>query len=124
MDISKILKKRMEKKEEKVRKAIYNVVGVSFEGRQDILKKYLEQYKKSGKRRECQLFLDNQNKYDSNAIKVYICGDEFESIGFISKEENKQLRSKFDKINRIKINSIGKTETGIIGVSIRVEFQD
>ena len=95
------------------------VVGVTFEGRQTILEKYLEEYRNTGKQRKCELVPEPDNKYDKNAVAVYIEGNSCkERIGYIAKDLNQELKSTFDSILEVRVHSIGRTDNGNIGLSI------
>lgn len=97
----------------------YPVVGVTFEGRQAILEKYLDEYRNTGKQRKCELVPEPDNKYDKNAVAVYIEGEhEKEKVGYIAKDLNQDLKSTFDSILEVRVQSIGRTENGNIGLSI------
>lgn len=102
----------------------YNVVGVTFEHRQDILSNFFKNYKHGGYYNVSLLKEDN-NPYDNNAISVNLeVNNKTECIGYISKKENVELRNMMDKIKDAKIKSIGPNHNGDLGVSIVIEFDD
>lgn len=106
-------------------KRIYNVVGVTFEGRQDVLNDFFKNKYAVGGDYDCQLFLENDNQYDKNAVAVFLdTGNEFKSVGYISKGENVELRKIFGQIESVKLASMGPNYKGIIGLSIAVELDD
>lgn len=120
---SYLAKKASEEFEKSLNQKTYSVVGVTFDGRQDVLRKYYAEFVKTGKLRNCELILENDNKFDPNAISVMIQGNDcLEEIGFISKNENQELRKMFDNIKDIRVKSMGRTEKGDIGISILVSF--
>jgi hypothetical protein len=103
----------------------YQVVGVTFDGRQDILSDFFKKTYRVGGNYPIMLFLDNTNKYDKNAISVNAEIDgELKSLGFISRDENIELRKKFTRIIDSKIHSMGPNYRGIIGLSIDIDFDD
>lgn len=121
MALKEFLKNRELKKTKKV---TYQVVGVTFEGRQNILQKYYQEHIKTGKKRACELIFEDDNKYDSNAIAVMICGDKgFEQVGYISKEVNKELRENFRNIKEVCVGSIGIGANSKIGLSLDVYME-
>ena len=103
----------------------YPVVGVTFEGRQSILRKYFDENYKTGKRRNCRLELEDDNKYDKNAVAVYIIGDSItEKIGYISKDHNQFIRKEYAHIDFVRVKSIGLSDNSNIGLSITVTFKN
>lgn len=122
---SYLAKKALEESEKLLNQKTYSVVGVTFDGRQNVLRKYYAEFVKTGKLRNCELILENDNKFDPNAVSVMICGeDRLEEIGFISKNENQEVRKIFDDIKDIRVKSMGRTEKGDIGISILVSFSE
>lgn len=100
----------------------YTVVGVTFENRQDILNDFYKNYKHGGKY-DVFLFKEDDNPYDANAISVNIeINGSIKRVGYISKKENIELRTKIEKIINAKVNSIGPNHNGDLGLSIEVEF--
>ena len=125
IDISKVLKAREDVLERKnTFKQSFQVVGVTFEGRQNILSKYYEEFKRTGKRRNCELILEDDNKYDKNAIAVMLVSDSsFEQIGYIAKTENVRLRESFEHIKEVCVKDMGVGQNGNIGITISVTFE-
>ena len=102
----------------------YNVVGVTFEHRQDILSNFFKNYK-HGAYYNVSLLKEDENPYDKNAVSVNLdVNGKVECIGYISKNENIELRNLMDKIKDAKVKSIGPNRNGDLGVSILVEFDN
>ena len=119
-----ILTKFLQKRNQTKKTMVYNVVGVTFEGRQKTIQKYYKQLCENGKRLPCHLILEDDNKFDKNAVAVYICGeDKLQQIGYISKDQNSFIRQFFENIFDIKINDICFFQ-GIYSVKINIVFQE
>ncbi len=100
----------------------YQIVGVTFEGRQDVLSQFYKKYK-VGKQYNVVLMPENDNPYDKNAISVALeIDDSYQCVGYISKNDNVALRKDFDCIYDTRLKSIGIGSNGNIGLSIRVYF--
>ena len=101
---------------------VYKVVGVSFEGRQELLERFLKNYQ-VGRVYDAQLLPDNNNAYDKNAVAVALELDgNFQVVGYISKDENEWLRSNLDLVRTVQLGSIGYGNSGKIGLTINVKF--
>lgn len=102
----------------------YNVVGVTFDHRQDILSNFFKNYKHGGYY-NVSLLKEDDNIYDYNAVSVNLeVNGKIECVGYISKNENVELRSLMDRIKDAKVKSIGPNRNGDLGLSIMVEFND
>ena len=102
----------------------YVVVGVTFEHRQDILSDFFRDYK-HGRIYEVYLYKEDDNPYDKNAVSVLLeVNEKIEKIGYISKNENVELRNMFEKIDSARVESIGPNRNGDIGLSITINFHD
>lgn len=106
-------------------KELHDVVGVTFEGRQQILSDFYKGYKVGGKY-EVILEREPNNPYDKNAIAVHLdVGHmDYKQVGYISKNENQSLGLKLDKLRCARLNSMGPTAKGDLGLTIQVEFDD
>lgn len=104
--------------------AVYNVVGVTFEGRQEILSKFYKERYLVGGQYMVRLEEEADNQYDKNAIAVYLntCKGDYEKIGYISKDENVELKNKMKNVLFSRLASMGAGRTGKMGLSIVVEF--
>lgn len=103
----------------------YPVVGVTFDGRQEILQKYFDENYKTGKKRLCRLHHEVDNAYDKNAVAVYILGEGIEEkIGYISKKDNTFIVNEFSNIDSVQLNSIGFADDFHIGLSILITFKN
>ena len=104
---------------------IYQIVGVTFDGRQEILNEFYKKTYRVGGKFPVLLLLDNTNKYDKNAISVNLeINGKYENVGFVSKNENVDLRKRFGNINQSLLHSMGPNYRGVIGFSIIVDFDD
>ena len=102
----------------------FNPVGVTFEGRQTILQELEDIYIQSGKCWLVSLVTEPENKFDKNAIAVYIDYKEGVKIGYIEKELTADYRALIPYIINMHTLSIGKNAEGILGISIFVEIDD
>jgi len=99
-----------------------SVAGVTFEGRQDLIKdRHVGQ--------SIKLVREPENIHDENAIKVVV--EDNISIGYINRDLAKKIAPLMDKYNDItmiegKISSIYqmKNNSSIIGVKIRFQLPD
>ena len=67
------------------------------------------------------MFLEDDNPHDSNAIKVSLeVGGKFNDIGYISKDDNVELRKVFKNIKKSYIQSMGANYKGVLGLTIAV----
>ena len=106
------------------RRRDYQVVGVTFDGRQKVLADFLKSYK-AGKQYDVVLMPENDNAYDSNAVSVALeVNGKYECVGYIAKELNQQLRNEMNFISSSRLKSIGYGTNGKIGITIRVDFDD
>lgn len=104
---------------------ILDIVGVTFENRQEILKDFYDNIYQEGSKNPIQLFLENDNPYDKNAIAVALeIRGELKKIGYISKNDNIELRKEFNKIKNIYLQSMGANYKGILGGTINVVIDD
>lgn len=104
---------------------ILNIVGVTFENRQEILKEFYDNVYKEGSRNPIQLLLEDNNPYDKNAIVVALeINGELKPIGYISKDDNVELRRVFDKIKNVYLQSMGANYKNILGGTIAVVIGD
>lgn len=103
----------------------YNVVGVTFENRQDILNSFYKNYKIGGNY-NVRLESEPSNPYDKNAIAVRldVGGADYKHVGYISKQENVQLGQKLGKMKTASLCSMGPNSKGELGLTIQVEFED
>lgn len=100
---------------------ILNIVGVTFENRQEILSEFYDKVYQEGSKNPVQLLLDDNNEYDKNAIVVALEVDgEFKPVGFISKDDNIELRKVFSNIETVYLQSMGANYKGILGGTIAV----
>lgn len=105
---------------------ILNIVGVTFDNRQEILKDFYDNVYKEGSKNPIQLLLEDNNPYDKNAIVVAldVGGGELKHVGYISKDDNVELRRVFDKIENVYLQSMGANYKGILGGTIAVVIGD
>lgn len=100
---------------------VYNVVGVSFDNRQEILQDFFDRFYRVGGKHEVILVKETKNKFDSNAIAVMLnINKEYKNIGYISKNENMDLNNNFFRIIRSEIQSMGANYKGVLGLTINV----
>jgi len=95
------------------------LVGVTFEGRQDIIK-VLEGTEELRVRREA------DNQYDPKAVAVDVLfGEEYVPIGYIAKDKNEALSQTLDAGNEVTIKLASITGGGdkSYGVNIELEYQ-
>lgn len=113
------------RKEFSMETRILNIVGVTFENRQEILKEFYDNVYKEGSRNPIQLLLEDNNPYDKNAIVVALeINGELKPIGYISKDDNVELRRVFDKIENVYLQSMGANYKNILGGTIAVVIGD
>lgn len=106
-------------------KRILNIVGVTFENRQEILKDFYDNIYKEGSKNPIQLLLEDNNPYDKNAIVVALeINGELKPIGYISKDDNIELRKVFNRIENVYLQSMGANYKNIIGGTIAVIIDD
>lgn len=106
-------------------KRILNIVGVTFENRQEILKDFYDNIYKEGSKNPVQLLLEDNNPYDKNAIVVALeINGELKPIGYISKDDNIELRKVFNRIESVYLQSMGANYKNIIGGTIAVIIKD
>ena len=106
------------------RRRDYQVVGVTFDGRQKVLADFLKSYK-AGKQYDVVLMPENDNAYDSNAVSVALeVNGKYECVGYIAKELNQQLRNEMNFISSSRLKSIGYGTNGKIGLTIYVDFDN
>ena len=109
--LNKFLKNRTQEenipKSEVKHRIVFPVAGVTFEDRQNTIKKLFGVYN-SGKRMKVEFVPEPDNVYDKNAIKIYVHNDgEKEFVGYVPKTLNKDQdnESKIEEFNSM-INSI------------------
>ena len=106
----------------------FQIAGVTFEGRQDILEKLNQEYHEIGFRRIVELVPDPENKYDSNAVKVQVNLDgNVKQLGYVPKTINSQILElvKNEKIKWAKLSDIGRVqESGVLGGTITYEEKE
>lgn len=105
----------------------FQIAGVTFEGRQEVLEKLNQEYHEIGFRRFVSLIPDPTNKYDADAVRVEvdIDGTKYQ-LGFVPKLINKTILEliKADKIKWAKLSDIGRVqEKGVLGGTIEYEEQ-
>lgn len=104
---------------------VLNIVGVTFENRQEVLKDFYDNIYKVGSKNPVQLLLEDNNQYDKNAIVVALeIRGELKPIGYISKDDNVELRKVFNKIEKVYLQSMGANYKGILGGTIAVEINE
>lgn len=103
----------------------YNVVGVTFEGRQQVLQEFFRNYKVGGKY-DVSLEKEDDNQYDPNAIAVSLDmgNSDFRKVGYISRQDNVLLGKVLGKLKTAKLRSMGPNRNGDIGLTIEAEFDD
>ena len=103
----------------------YPVVGVTFEGRQQILSDFFKGYH-HGAHYAVALEREPSNQYDPNAISVSldVGGSDFRKVGYISKQDNQLLGKVLDKVKTARLKSIGPNYKGDLGLTIEAEFDD
>ena len=103
----------------------YNVVGVTFDGRQEILSDFFRGYKHGGNY-GVSIESEPENQYDKNAIAVRldVGNGNYKHVGYISKQDNELLGKVMDKVKTAKLHSMGPNYKGDIGLTIEVEFED
>lgn len=103
----------------------YPVVGVTFEGRQDILNRFYGRYA-YGKKYGVRLFKEDDNQYDSNAVGVELetSPNVYEMVGYIPKDRNCELRAEWGRMKEASLRSIGPTRGNNIGLTISVKFEN
>lgn len=103
----------------------YPVVGVTFEGRQDVLKRFYDKYA-YGRRYGVRLIREDDNKYDANAVGVELetSPGAYEKIGYISRDSNADMRSRWGRLKNASLRSIGYNSNGQLGLAITVTYND
>lgn len=88
----------------------FYVVGVTFEGRQEVLGMMLERFTAKGTQFPAKLVLEDDNKFDQYAVKVQaeLEGYGFLDIGYVPRDINQDLRALIPKINEVRIISVGR----------------
>lgn len=100
----------------------YPVVGVSFENRQETLEKFYGGYH-VGSKSPAVLLTEDDNPYDKNAVAVCLVVDDAVSlVGYISRDQNAEVRSRISSIRDTYVNSIGRSPSGLLGLTIAVEY--
>lgn len=101
----------------------YIVVGVTFEGRQELLSNFYKNYRHGGIY-NVKLMPEPWNEYDKNAIAVMLEIDGgLKKIGYIPKTENEDLHRHMPDVTSVCISSMGPNYKGILGLNIKVSFQ-
>lgn len=103
----------------------YNVVGVTFEGRQQVLSDFFKGYRHGGKY-DVRLEREPDNPYDGNAIAVRldVGGADYRHVGYISRQDNALLGKALPKLKTARLHSMGPNYKGDIGLTIEAEFDD
>lgn len=100
----------------------FAVVGVTFENRQDILKRIYPDFLNKIKI-PIRLESDPENQYDKNAIKV-ILNSSNEIIGYVSKDFNEDIIPVLNDFFEGYISSIYMTKSRNFGIAIKCFFKD
>ena len=103
----------------------YPVVGVTFDGRQDILDRFYGGYA-HGHVYGVHLEKEDDNQYDCNAVAVELETHPgvYEKVGYISKDANVLMRGNWDRIKKASLRSIGPNRNGQIGLAISVVYEE
>ena len=103
----------------------YNVVGVTFEGRQDVLNAFYRKYRVGGAY-DVLLEKEPNNPYDSNAIAVVldVGNSDYRQVGYISKQDNVLLGKMLGRLKKASLHSMGPNAKGEIGLTVLVEFEE
>lgn len=105
----------------------YGVVGVTFEGRQQILSDFFRTYR-HGSKHLVKLVHESDNQYDPNAVAVHlnVNGTDYKHVGYISKNENQAVLSALNagKVKSASLRSIGPNYCGDLGLTIEAEVED
>lgn len=103
----------------------YNVVGVTFEGRQQLLSDFFRSYRHGGKY-DVRLKHEKNNQYDKNAVSVNLDfgGADYRKVGYISRQDNGLLVKHLGKVKCAYLRSMGPNHNGDIGLTIEAEFDD
>jgi len=102
----------------------FPVVGVTFENRQEIWSKILDDNLSFGVLPAVKLEKEDDNPYDSNAVAVRCLVDnDFKKVGYLPKRVNEGFRNIVkDKGFNCWIKSVGRGASGDIGASLRIEI--
>lgn len=109
--------KEAENKEMKETQAgSFYVAGVTFENRQETLKKLEEEYYTASTKRMAKFIPEPENEYDKNAIKVEVelNEDNWACIGYVPKTINQDFNKIINsgRLRKAKISSVGRPESG------------
>lgn len=96
------------------------LVGVTFEGRQELIEQL------SGDE-ELRFRREPDNEYDKNAVAVDVCliGDHWKPVGYIAKDKNTELAKVLDdeKHANIKLKDITGGDDKAYGVNVEIEYE-
>ena len=97
----------------------YPVVGVTFEGRQDILNEFYRSYKAGGSY-GVKLVSEDDNPYDANAVAVHLETEPgtYRQVGYLSRDVNAKAREMAPRLASAKLRSIGPNRKGQIGLTV------
>lgn len=119
--------KKNAKVDEKELDGTFNVAGVSFEGRQDIIEKMEKSYLEKGKQAIVRLVPQPDNAMDSNAIMVLaeVEGEGFRHIGYVPRDINEDMLAILPFMENISVKSIGRpTTSNSLGVTVYYKVKD
>ena len=103
----------------------FNVAGVTFEGRQNILKQLYHEYYSVAEKRDVMLVPEPDNKFDTQAVKVEVLsGPDHSLIGYVPRPFNVEVLEllKKDAIFNIKLVDISHVPEKEI-FSARVKYE-
>lgn len=105
----------------------FQIAGVTFEGRQELLEKLNQEYHEIGVRRFVSFVPEPDNKYDSNAVRIDVDMDGVKKqLGYVPKVINKDIGEliKNDRIKWAKLADVGRVaEKGVLGGTVMYEIQ-
>ena len=101
----------------------YTVVGVTFEGRQDILNEFYRSYKVGGSY-GVRLVNEDGNPYDANAVAVHLETEPgtYRQVGYLSRDVNVTARSMARRLASAKLRSIGPNRKWQIGLTVDATY--
>ena len=103
----------------------FQVAGVTFEGRQELLEKLQMDYIRNPDKKTVDFKSEPENQYDVNAIAVWVdIEGELKKIGYVPKAINLNFKEILNsgKFIRAKITSVANFEGGPLGAKVMFEI--
>lgn len=102
---------------------LYDVVGVTFDGRQSILSGFYKRYRVGGKY-GVDFVKEDSNPYDANAVAVMLetSPGNYEKVGYLSSKNKDNVHFRKHVFKHGDLRSIGPGQTGNIGLTVCAVF--